>query len=123
MKRLRISIRALMVLVLFLAVGAAALRSASSVWASFLFTLTIGVLATAILGALFAGRPRRPFWAGVALFGWGSMILAFAPWFHQEVKPHLLTSRLAALAGPALPITFDQTISIDGNPVPSQPAC
>jgi hypothetical protein len=41
MRWLRISIRGLMVTVVFIAVGTAALRAASPLWASALFTLTL----------------------------------------------------------------------------------
>lgn len=99
MNRPRISIRAIMALVIFMALGSAALRSASPLWASAIFTLTLGVLATAVLGALFS-RPSRPFWTRFALFGLGYLMLVFGPWFGDSVKPYLLSTKLIAMGSP-----------------------
>src|SRR4051812_41413088 len=90
----RLSIRTLMAAVVLVAVGTASLRSASELWASLVLTLTLGVLATAIPGALFGGRPRRPFWTGVAVFGWGYPALAFGPWSSGHSRSGLATTAL-----------------------------
>ena len=84
--RPRISIGGLMAAILLVALATSALRSASPLWASTIFTMTLGVLATAVLGACFAGRRRRPFSVGFALLGWGYMTLAFGPWFDQAAS-------------------------------------
>jgi hypothetical protein len=52
------------------------------------------VLGAAILGVIYGRGPRRAFWLGFAIFGWGYLILGFGPWFHLEIQPHLLTTRL-----------------------------
>jgi hypothetical protein len=50
--RLRFGITALMGFVLFVAVGLAALRSASALWVSATFTATVALLSASILGAM-----------------------------------------------------------------------
>jgi hypothetical protein len=81
--------------VVLFAVGGAALRSASPLWASIIFSLTLGILATAVLGSLFSRR-SRPFWSGFVLFGWGYMTLVFGPWFKNQIHSHLFTTRIVA---------------------------
>lgn len=108
----RVSIAGLMGAIVVIAVGTAALRSASPRWASAVFTLTLGVLATAVLGARYARRQRRPFWAGFALFGWGYATLAFGPWFSEHVGSKLLTTD-------AIEHVF-QRVNPDMGPVPSE---
>lgn len=81
-----------MAAVAFIAIATTALRSASHHWASVTFTLALGGLATAVLYAICGGRQHRPFWLGFALFGWGYMTLAFAPWFSEHVQSRLPTT-------------------------------
>jgi hypothetical protein len=92
MTRPRVSIAGLMAVVLFCGIGIAAIRSASPLWAGVVMLATLGVMASAILGAIFRRGERRASWVGFALFGWGYLTLAFAPWFSTEVKPMLATS-------------------------------
>jgi hypothetical protein len=77
MTRLRISIAALMGLVLFVGVGFAALKNPTIVWASALFTLVVTLLAVATVGGLVRqGRSRAAF-IGAAVFGWSYVGIAF----------------------------------------------
>ena len=94
MSRPRFSIAGLMIVVLFCAVGAAALRSSSGLWADVLFTLTLAMLGVAILGLAYRRGARRASWAGFALFGGGYLLACFGPWFATEVRPHLATTPL-----------------------------
>ena len=52
MSRIRFNIASLLVVVLFVAVGFAALRESSEVWDSGVFTLTLAVLLVSILLAI-----------------------------------------------------------------------
>src|SRR3954453_22282438 len=80
MTRLRFTLAQLMAAVIFIGLGFAALRSASRLGASAVFTLTVAVLSAAILGAMARrGRARMP-WAGFALFGWVYLGTTFGPW-------------------------------------------
>ncbi len=122
MTRPRVSIAGLMAVVLFCGIGIAAVRSASPLWAGVVVTATLGVMASAILGAIFRQGERRAFWVGFALFGWGYLTLAFGPWFATEVKPLLATSigidALHARLHPMSSWTTDLVISGTGG-VPS----
>jgi hypothetical protein len=68
-----------MVAVLVVAVGLAALRTPTPLIASLIFTATVAILATAVLGALARGGAARRGWAGLAVFGWTYLGIAFGP--------------------------------------------
>jgi hypothetical protein len=85
MARSRVSIAGLMMAVLLVALGFAALRDPrSAVWASLMFTFTVIVLLTATLGSLIH---RRPSWIGFAMFGWAGLFLAFGPLRPGDATP------------------------------------
>jgi hypothetical protein len=69
-----------MAIVLLIAVGLAALQSASVLWSSAVFTLTVVVLSAAILGAMARRGRARMTWAGFALFGWVYLGTTFGLW-------------------------------------------
>src|SRR5438270_8186539 len=94
MSRPRFSIAGLMFVVLLIAVGVAALRSASQLWAGMIFTLTLALLGVAVIGVIYRRGARRAFWLGATLFGGGYLIVSFGPWFATEVRPYLVTSAL-----------------------------
>ena len=71
MSRIRFNIASLLVVVLILGVGFAALRESSDLWDSGVFTLTLTVLLVSILLAIHRRDARRAFWIGFALFGGG----------------------------------------------------
>jgi hypothetical protein len=89
---LQFSLLTLFGLVTIVALGCAALRSPSELWASSLFTFTIVVLLAAILRAILRRGPARAFWIGFALFGWGYLLLIFGPWFGRCPAPPLLST-------------------------------
>jgi hypothetical protein len=98
--RFRTSIRGVMAVVLLFAVGVAALREADDLWASALFSLTLGILGVAALGAAFRRGRSRASYAGAAAFGWAYMALCFGPWATDAIRPHLATTRLLDYAAP-----------------------
>jgi hypothetical protein len=69
-----------MAVVLFIGLGFAALRSASPLLASAVFTLTVAILSAAVLGAMARRGRARMIWAGFALFGWIYLGTTFGPW-------------------------------------------
>jgi hypothetical protein len=77
MRFMRFSIAGLMGAVLIVALGLAALRSASATWSSATFLATCGLLCLALVGAVCRGEAERAWWLGFALFGWGYLALAF----------------------------------------------
>lgn len=89
----QLSIGGLLLLVLLCALGFALLRSQSDFWADFAFTAYLGALLFALPIACLARARVRRFALGFLLVGGGYAALAFGPWFDEEVKPHLATTR------------------------------
>jgi len=77
----RFSLSALLGMVLFAAFGTAAIRFASPLWAGLTMAVTVPLLFAAILGAQFRLGQARAFWTGMAVCGWGYLLLVLAPWF------------------------------------------
>jgi hypothetical protein len=71
MKRPRVTIGGLLTLVLFLAIGLAALKAANPYWDSALLGLTLALLAASALLAIHGRGARRAFWLGFMLVGSG----------------------------------------------------
>lgn len=92
MARFRFSIRSLLVLIMFAAVGIAALRQASPFWDSATCTLALGLFITAPLWAIHRSGRRRAFWVGFALCGWAYIVASLVP----AVEPRLLTTHAFA---------------------------
>jgi hypothetical protein len=79
MRRFRFSIAGLLGVILFVAVGLAALRSASAQWDGAVFGVTLLILTTSILVAIYRDQARRAFWIGFALFGWVYLAASLIP--------------------------------------------
>lgn len=100
------SIKALLGLVAFVALGCAALLNASQWWASGMFALTIALLLAAILGSVFRRGRSRAFWLGFAICGWVHVLLVLGPPLQREisfrwqrdVQSQLLSTRLSEWA-------------------------
>jgi hypothetical protein len=92
--RARLTISGAMGVVLALAVGFAALRDANALWAGSLALLSCAVLGTAVLGVVHGRGQARARWLGVLLFCAGYLVLAFGPWFSEQVGPTLATTQL-----------------------------
>src|SRR5215472_6201067 len=99
MSRIRFTIASLLVVVLVVAVGFAALREASDLWDSGAFTLTLVVLLVSILLAVHRTESRRAFWLGFALFGWAYLGLSLVP----SIEPRLLTTKALAYLDSKVP--------------------
>jgi hypothetical protein len=90
----RLSISFLLVVVLLIGIGMAALTHPSDLWSSFLFSMVMVALHTSIVGILMIrGRPRA-FWIAFAVFGWGYWLMSSAPWVAREFRPNLLSDHL-----------------------------
>jgi hypothetical protein len=94
----RFTLTALFGAILFAAFGTAAIRFASPLWASLTMAVTVPLLFAAILGALFRLGQARAFWTGMAVCGWGYLLLVVAPWFEAGVGQHLPTTYLLGYA-------------------------
>jgi hypothetical protein len=89
MKRFRFHLGTLVILVLLLGVGLAALRESSEVWDSSIFSITLGVLLISILLAIHRTEKKRAFWLGFALFGSAYLGQSFVP----SIESRLITTR------------------------------
>jgi hypothetical protein len=80
-------------------------------------------LALAALYAVYRKGQRRAFWAALAAFGWGYLLLAFGPWCETSVRPRLLTTNLLDALLPVLHPAPDMTVRLwdatTGRPVNS----
>src|SRR5271157_2029993 len=89
MRRFRFSIASLLVVVLYVAVGFAALKESSDLWESGVFTLTLAALLISILLAVHRSGSRRAFWIGFALFGWTYLGLSTV----RSIESRLITTK------------------------------
>jgi hypothetical protein len=86
---LRFSLLGLMALVAYVGLGCAALRYATPLWASALFTLAVGLVMIGLLGAVFRREQARAGWIGFLVFGGGYLLLTCGPWSQGD---YLLTN-------------------------------
>jgi hypothetical protein len=77
---MRFSLLGLMALVAYTALACAALRYATELWASSLFTLAVLLFLFAVLAIALRSGPTRAGWIGFVLFGGGYLLLANGPW-------------------------------------------
>jgi len=117
MRRFRFHIGSLLILVVLLGVGFAALREANDLWDVIVLNSALGVLLVSVLLVVHRRAERRAFWIGFALFGWGYLGLIAIPAF----EPKLLTTRLLAYLDskvPGRPAVF--TVQPWGAPINGQ---
>jgi hypothetical protein len=81
--------------------------------ASLAFTAALTVLLFAILQARFGCH--RAFWFGFVVFGWGYMLLAFAPGSWTQIRPYLLTSHPLGDLAVALGLTRTSRNVVEGD--------
>jgi hypothetical protein len=83
----RLSTTGFLGIIAVIALGMAALRYASNAWAVAFAIITLAVLFTSILGAIYG--TDRAFWRGVALFGWGFLLVdSFTVWWiDPSIRP------------------------------------
>jgi hypothetical protein len=94
MARMRFSIAGLVIYVALFAVGFAAIRNPSSLWASTLFSVTLSTLSLAVLAAVYRRARRRAFWVGFAFCGWLYLIMTLGPGLDSLVGNHLLSTAI-----------------------------
>jgi hypothetical protein len=102
--RIRFSIAGVMGAVLIFAVVFAGLSAASALWASAVFTLTVTLLAGAIVGAVACRGPSRIAWLGFGVFGWTYLLATFWLWPvpNGVTAPPFLTKALLDSFQPSL---------------------
>ncbi len=99
MRRFRFRIGTLLILIIAIGIGFAALRESDDTWDSGVFTLTLAVLLVSILLAIHRTGKRRAFWLGFALFGCGYQALSLVP----SVASRLLTTKALAYLDSKVP--------------------
>ena len=88
MRRFRFHLGTLVILVLLLGIGFAALRESNDTWDSSIFSITLGVLLISILLAIHRTEKSRAFWLGFALFGWIYYVASLVP----SIESRLITT-------------------------------
>ena len=99
MIHLRFHIGALVILVLLLGIGFAALRESNEIWDSSIFSLTLVVLAISILLGIHRTEKRRALWLGFALFGWIYLGLTLIP----TIESRLITTKALTFLDSKMP--------------------
>jgi hypothetical protein len=117
MKRLKISILALILVTVACALAFTAVKTASDFWLSALYTFATVLLLAAVIAARFRRGNEKAFWFGFAVFGCGFFVLGMGPWpvptdggpndMRIPLNRHLLTSRLIDFLVPYLTETDD----------------
>ena len=77
MQHIHFSVKTVLIATALLAAGFGALESDSALVSSLVFSLHLGLLCVASVGALVGGGNRRVFWLGFALCGWVYSSIAF----------------------------------------------
>ena len=93
MRRFRFHLGTLVIFVLVLGVGLAALRESNDIWDSSIFSITLGILLISFLLAIHRTERRRAFWLGFALFGLIYLGLSLVP----SIQSRLITNKALAL--------------------------
>jgi hypothetical protein len=99
MRRFRFRLRTLVVLIVVLGVGFAALRESNDAWAGGVFTLALTALLVSILLAIHRTGKQRAFWLGFTLFGVAYLGLSLVP----PIASRLITTRLLAYIDSKVP--------------------
>ena len=97
MPRFHFSIASLMAVMIPLALGLAALQSATQLWVNIVFNLVVAVLLIATYKAKCSQGIEGAWWAGFAAFGWGHLVLGLVgmPWGqHYGVQPEVVTGEI-----------------------------
>jgi hypothetical protein len=102
MRGMNYSLMRLLIAVLLVALSLAALQSDSAVVSGLVFTIVLGLLCLAIVGAASRRGRGRVFWLSFAVFGWGYLFAAFGIGSPQSPlrfynRPELVTSHLLDL--------------------------
>lgn len=75
-----------------------ALLQASLWWAAAWLSGCLVGLGVALLGIVYRDGPRRAFWIGFAVFGWGYMIAVYGPVLDRHIGVRLVTTKALAYA-------------------------
>jgi hypothetical protein len=113
MSRFRFHLDNVLIVVVLLGIGFAALREANNLWDSIALSAAIVVLLVSIVLAIHRKRANRAFWVGFTLFGWSYVGLTAMP----TIEPRLLTTRALAYLDslvPGRPVIFPHPVMPSG---------
>ena len=99
MRSFRFHLGNLVILVLLLGVGFAALRESNEIWDSIVFSITLVCLLVSILLAIHRTECRRAFWIGFALCSLAHLGLSLVP----SIKSRLITTNALAFLDSKMP--------------------
>jgi hypothetical protein len=85
-------LRALLLCVVAVAIGCAALVHPTDLWGRVVVTVTVVILIASALAAIFGQGSLRVSAGGFAVAGWLHFLLTFSPWL--DIREHLLTSQV-----------------------------
>ena len=94
MKHTRITIAELVLVVVVVAIGLAAIRGQSAAWAGAMLSITFFAMICSLLGIALGRGPRRVYWSGFAVLGWSYLFLMYVPWLYTQVGTYLLAPNL-----------------------------
>ncbi len=112
--RWQFSLRTLLVVVVFIAVGCGALVAASETWLTIVYSATFAVLFIAVLGGLFRRGRTRAFWAGFAVIGWLYLVLVYGLW-EENGRPRLATTQTLVFVWNTVIYKAPGSVSITGE--------
>ncbi len=102
MSNFRMSIRALLICIIWIAVSIASVQSASIWWASITFSMTLLVLTAMVVSLIVENKSYRAFRLGFAIVGIGYFAFVFLPYLDRQIGHRLITTKLFAWVQPML---------------------
>lgn len=102
MRRPQVSIAGLVLTILVVALGLAAVRSGSPAWSGATVSIMLFALICSLLGVGLARGRRRVYWIGFASLGWSALLLLIIPWLFENLGQFLLAPNLFEYLDPIL---------------------
>ena len=90
----RVTIAQLILVVVVVAIGLAAIRSGSPAWSGAMLSITFFAMICSLLGIALGRGTRRVYWSGFATLGWSYLLLVYVPWLHENIGQYLLAPNL-----------------------------
>jgi hypothetical protein len=90
----KVTIAQLILVVVVVAIGLAAIRSGSPAWSGAMLSITLFAMICSLLGIALGRGTRRAFCSGFATLGWSYFLLIYVPWLQENVGQFLLAPNL-----------------------------
>jgi hypothetical protein len=108
MRRFRYHLGTIVIFILLLAIGFAALRESNEIWELSIFSLTLGVLLISILLVMHRTETRCAFWLGFVLFGWIYVGLSLVP----SIESRLITTKAITFLDSKMPRSIPASVAL-----------